>query len=122
VAAARGARVVATDWAEEALVLLRTNAERNGIALETRRARWDEPELLAGRWDLVLAADVLYERRNVDQLVPLLARLSREVWFADPGRVLLPDFLAEMEPAWEHTATQDPVTPSVHVHRFRRRS
>lgn len=86
VAAARGARVLATDWAEEALELLRVNAERNGIALETARVRWDEPDRLAGPWDLVLAADVLYEHRNVPQLLDLLPRLGAEVLLAEPGR------------------------------------
>ena len=48
---------------------------------------------LAGRapWELVLAADVLYELRNVDLLLGLLARLvgpggQGEVLLADPGR------------------------------------
>src|SRR6476661_8645367 len=36
VAARGGARVLATDWAEDALALLRANAARNGVALEMR--------------------------------------------------------------------------------------
>ncbi len=70
VAAARGARVTATDWAEDAIELLRTNAERNrlGLVAEVRDWRLPWPD----RFDLVLAADVLYEQRNVE---PVLARL-----------------------------------------------
>jgi predicted nicotinamide N-methyase len=74
VAAARGARVKATDWAAEAIGLLRDNAVRNGLELTAVqrdwRLPWDE------RFDLALAADVLYERRNVEPLVERLATLA----------------------------------------------
>jgi predicted nicotinamide N-methyase len=70
VAAARGADVTAVDWAEDAIVLLRQNAARNGLTLRAERRDWREP--WDERFDLVLAADVLYERRNVE---PVLARL-----------------------------------------------
>jgi predicted nicotinamide N-methyase len=92
VAARGGARVVATDWAEDALALLRANAARNGVALETRRVDWRERGEL-GTFDLVLAADVLYERRYVEVLVELLPRLGGEVLLADPGRPFLRPFL-----------------------------
>ncbi|HLW94678.1 MAG TPA: hypothetical protein VKS25_04810, partial [Solirubrobacteraceae bacterium] len=36
-AAVRGADVLATDWADEAVALLRENAARNGIALRAER-------------------------------------------------------------------------------------
>lgn len=124
VAALGGGRVTATDWAEDCLALASANAEANDASIAVQRLAWQEPEAVveAGPWDLVLAADVLYERRNVDQLVPLLPRLAREVWLADPGRKLLPEFLAEMDEEWTRTTTADPVTPAVEVHRFRRRA
>ncbi len=77
VAAARGADVLATDWAEDAIGLLRQNAERNHVVLRVARVRWSEPEplLRAAPWDLVLGADLLYEERNADQLAALLPRL-----------------------------------------------
>jgi predicted nicotinamide N-methyase len=71
VAAAKGADVTATDWAPEAIDLLRENAARNGIRLRAEVRDWREP--WEERFDLALAADVLYERRNVE---PLLARLQ----------------------------------------------
>jgi predicted nicotinamide N-methyase len=90
VAAARGGRVVATDWAPEALVLLEANAERNRVALGTLHLDWRQPALLAGRrFDVVLAADVLYEARNVEPLLDVLPQVLRpggEVLLADPGR------------------------------------
>ena len=72
VAASRGAEVTATDWAPEAIELLRENAARNGLALTAEVRDWREP--WDERFDLVLAADVLYEQRNVE---PLLERLAR---------------------------------------------
>jgi len=95
-AALRGADVLATDWAQDAVELLRENAARNGIDLRAERVRWDAPEaLVAGApWDLVLGADLLYERRNADALLDLLPRLATETLLADPGRPFAPSFLA----------------------------
>jgi predicted nicotinamide N-methyase len=95
-AALRGADVLATDWADDAVELLRENAARNGIALRVERVRWDEPGplLREAPWDLVLGADLLYERRNADQLLELLPRLGADVLLAEPGRPFADDFLA----------------------------
>jgi predicted nicotinamide N-methyase len=94
-AALRGAEVLATDWAEDAIELLRRNAERNGAALRVARVRWSEPEQLlrAAPWDLVLGADLLYEERNAEQLAALLPLLGGEVLLAEPGRPCAKDFL-----------------------------
>jgi predicted nicotinamide N-methyase len=94
-AALRGAEVLATDWAEEAIELLRQNAERNGVLLRVARVRWSEPEplLRAAPWDLVLGADLLYEARNADQLAELLPRLGGELVLAVPGRPYAKEFL-----------------------------
>ncbi len=101
-AALSGGRVLATDWALPALDLLRRNAERNDAALETARVDWGEADALLERapFDLVLAADVIYERRNVDVLADLLPRLGGEVLLADPGRPALDDFLERMGTLW----------------------
>jgi predicted nicotinamide N-methyase len=95
-AALCGADVLATDWAEDAVSLLRANATRNSIRLRARRVRWDEPDpLLRGApWDLVLCADVLYEERNAAQLLELLPKLGGEVVLADSGRPFAKSFLA----------------------------
>ena len=88
VAALSGADVLATDWAPEALAFTRENAARNGVLLETALASWTDPDELVerGPWDWVLAADVLYENRNVDPLAALLPRLADRALVADPGR------------------------------------
>ena len=95
-AAIRGADVLATDWAEDAVALLRANADRNGIRLRVERVRWDEPELLlrTAPWDIVLGADLLYEERNATALLALLPRLGGEIVLADPGRPFARAFLA----------------------------
>jgi predicted nicotinamide N-methyase len=102
VAARAGGRVLATDWSPAAIELLRANAERNGVSLELEVVSWAAPEPLLERapFDLVLAADVLYERRNVPVLAELLPRLGREVLLADPGRPPLEDFLAQVGTVW----------------------
>jgi predicted nicotinamide N-methyase len=92
-AALRGADVLATDWADDAVALLAANAARNGIALRAEVVRWDEAERFGGDWDLVLAADVLYEQRNAEQLLELLPRLGGEILLAEPGRPFAKDFL-----------------------------
>ena len=86
-AALGGADVLATDWADAAVELLRANAARNGIALRAERVRWDEPEplLRAAPWDVVLGADLLYESRNAEQLLELLPKLGGDILLAEPG-------------------------------------
>jgi predicted nicotinamide N-methyase len=102
-AAARGARVLATDWAADALALLRENASRNGLELDLALVRWTEPEpLLAGApWDLVVGADLLYEPRNVDALLELLPRLGHRVLLAEPGRPTAKRFFERAAITWE---------------------
>jgi predicted nicotinamide N-methyase len=94
VAAARGARVTAVDWAAGAIELLRQNAVRNGLVIEARRADWRQFE---GHFDLVLAADVLYERRNIAPLVTLLPRLAPVALVAVAGRPFEAEFLAAVD-------------------------
>ena len=97
-AALAGGRVLATDWAPDAVAMTARNAARNGLAVETLCVSWTEPQPLLERapWDLVLASDVLYEARNGEALLPLLARLidgRGEIWLADPGRAAAGAFL-----------------------------
>jgi predicted nicotinamide N-methyase len=89
-AALAGAHVLATDWAPDALELVTRNAAANGLRVETAPLDWGAarpPE--PSSFDLVLAADVLYEERNAQ---PVLALLGAAVaadgtaLVADPGR------------------------------------
>ena len=101
-AALAGGRVLATDWSRTAVDLLADNAARNGARLETAVVDWTRPAALLERapFDLVLAADVLYERRNVEPLAELLPRLGGEVLLADPGRRELDGFLERLGTVW----------------------
>ncbi|MDQ3875661.1 MAG: 50S ribosomal protein L11 methyltransferase, partial [Actinomycetota bacterium] len=64
-AALRGARVLATDWSHHAVSLAAKNALRNGVSVEVALCSWTAPGriLTEAPWDLILASDVLYERR-----------------------------------------------------------
>ncbi len=121
IAAARaGARVLATDVCEEALALADRNARANGVELETARVDWAEPAELVRRapFDLVLAADVLYERANVAPLLSLLPRLASQAWLADPGRTTAAAFHEGASGSWEVETEKRGV---VGLHRLRLR-
>jgi predicted nicotinamide N-methyase len=108
-AALGGADVLATDWADGAVELLRTNAERNAIALRVERVRWDEPGLLLQEapWPLVLGADLLYEQRNADQLLELLPCLGAEALLTEPGRPFARGFFERAAARWEVEQVED---------------
>ncbi len=100
VAARGGARVLATDEDDEALELLARNARDNGLDIETARLDWADAADRHDPFDLVLAADVLYERASVALLLDLLPRLGSEVWLADPGRSVASAFLEQAPRLW----------------------
>ena len=104
-AAAGGASVLATDRDGDALELVCRSAELNGVELETAAVEWSDPDPLIelAPFDLVLAADVLYERPSVAQLLSLLPRLAPEALIADPGR---PASGAFLERAWEQWSVE----------------
>jgi predicted nicotinamide N-methyase len=124
VAAAAGATVLAADQSPEAIAFTTANAARNGVAVRTVRCAFERPEPLLAEapWDLVVAADVLYEPRTVPVLVDLLPRLvgtGGEVLLADPGRPREPAFLTGIDRAhWRRESI--PATPPVTVHRLTR--
>ncbi len=120
VAALGGARVLATDWSEDALAFAARNAERNGVVLETARLDWGSPATGPGVFDLVLAADVLYERRNVEQLLALLPGLGPEVLVADPGRPALGAFLTAARETWKVEESPDEELPRGGIYRLTR--
>ncbi len=117
VAARANGRVLATDWSGAALERLERNAADNGLALETALVDWASPAALLARapFALVLAADVLYERRNVSLMLSLLPALGDEVWLADPGRSFAEAFLDQAPRLFAvHTERED----GVYIHRL----
>jgi predicted nicotinamide N-methyase len=121
VAARRGASVLSTDESAEALELLERNARENGLALETARVDWNVPDQVVSRgpFDLVLAADVLYERANVGPLLSLIGRLGAETWIADPGR---PAAVAFLEGAGRDWSVVTRERDGMQIHRLARGS
>ena len=118
IAAARaGAAVLATDACPEALTLVTRNARGNDVRIETATVDWAEPDKLVrrGPFDLVLAADVLYERASVSWLLSLLPRLAPEAWLADPGRPAADAFLEQAGLRW---AVETRVRDVVRIHRL----
>ena len=101
-AARAGAEVLATDSAAEALALVARNARANELSVATEVVDWTEPDALVGRapFDLVLAADVLYESASVGALLSLLPRLAPLAWIADPGRSVAEAFFEQAGRRW----------------------
>ena len=90
--------VLATDWAPDALELVAANAAANGLNVTTALVDWhDAPTSVQalGHFDVVLAADVLYEERNAAPLLAMLGAVvaeDGEALVADPGRRHAPAF------------------------------
>lgn len=88
IAAARaGATVLMTDYEEDALLFARYNALENlpGTRPRSLLFDWRQPRL-AEKFDIVLGADILYERRH---FLPLLEAF--DVLLEPEGRVVLTD-------------------------------
>ena len=94
VAATREAVVTATDWASDAIELLRRNAARNQLVLRSEVHDWREP--WDEEFDLVLAADVLYEQRNVEPLVSRIRELAPQALIGLAGRPYEAEFLRSL--------------------------
>ncbi len=119
VAARAGARVLATDHDPEAVELAARNAAENGATLRTATFDFTEPEDLGehGPFDLVLAADLLYEEENVDPLLSLLPQLAAGALVATPNRAGTRRFLTVARARWTVESWQRGVV-SVHRPRF----
>ena len=75
VAAAAGFAVTATDYEHPALEGVRFNAEKNGIeSIRTRVLDWRNLPDDLGRFDRVVAADVLYEPHHAAAVAGVIAR------------------------------------------------
>lgn len=136
----RGLSLLATDYAPESLALCALNTAQNaGQSPVTLPVNWREPSpgfarAVAGGFPLVLAADVLYEARDVEPLQRLVERLVASggaLWLAEPGRPPAARFVTAMTAAgWEDTVSSyagpwpDPEDNTkgvvVQVHRLRR--
>jgi predicted nicotinamide N-methyase len=98
-AAMAGARVTATDYYDDALLFARLNvADATGETIATRMVDWTAMPADLGKFDVVLASDVLYEHRYAPLVAnAIAATLVRggEAIVADPGRIALDAFREE---------------------------
>jgi predicted nicotinamide N-methyase len=134
-----GAELVVADSAPGALLLCALNARNQvGVAPRSLQVNWRYPSLAlfaaAGDgFDVVLAADVLYEEDDVRPLIRLLERVlapGGEIWLADPGRLPARRFVETLTRrgwSWHSEACASPwadpqegTTGVVTVHRLRR--
>jgi predicted nicotinamide N-methyase len=112
VALAQGAEILATDHYEAALDFTAYNARANlDQEPEVSALDWRQQDITGtGTFDLVLAADVLYERKNAVALADLVPRLlapGGEAIFADPRRDEGPVFFGAMKGQGYKDATEE---------------
>ena len=132
VAALAGARVLASDWYEEALAFTRANAGAAGAHVDTLHVDWnDPPAALLARppADLVIGADLLYEPRNGAALAALLPRIvapGADLLIADPRRPHVDALVDPLTTAgWSHRVQEiryggrpDESGRLIHLHRL----
>jgi predicted nicotinamide N-methyase len=94
-----GAEVTATDYYEDAPRFALVNvAAATGTRNATRMVNWEDMPADLGKFDVVLASDVLYEHRYASLVANAIATTlvrGGEAIVADPGRIALQEFLDE---------------------------
>jgi 2-polyprenyl-3-methyl-5-hydroxy-6-metoxy-1,4-benzoquinol methylase len=69
--AAHGHKVTITDYEEDAVELLRMNAELNGLSnVSTRKLDWHNPEL-EGQYDIICGAELIYNETSIGPIIDL---------------------------------------------------
>ncbi len=112
-----GGEVVQTDHAEEALALSHRNAVLNGVSGITLRladwSRWD----MAGRFDIVIGSDILYDGSAHASVASVLdASLADDgvAVLTDPARTATPMFIRNMQRAGWRVAEERLVVDAIH--------
>jgi predicted nicotinamide N-methyase len=97
-AAQAGFAVTATDYYEDATRFAQVNASANaGVTIAARMVDWRDLPADLGRFDVVVASDVLYERpygELVAQVIAATLAPEGTAWLTDPGRVGREGFVA----------------------------
>ena len=118
-AASMGARVTFFDWEPRALEIVTASAHKQQAApgmFDLHVGDWRQPPPF-GPFDLILGADVLYERRNAPAVAAFLARHLKpgaEAWIADPGRPQADPFPALTVEAGLELVTTEILPPRPH--------
>ena len=96
-----GFDVMAADYYEDALRFTEFNARRaTGRAPRTRMVDWRSMPDDLGRFDYVVACDVLYEKPNAECIAEAMTRTLASdgtAIMADPGRIAIQEFLDACE-------------------------
>ena len=96
-----GFSVMATDYYEDSLLFTQANASRaTGREPRTRMVDWRSMPDDLGRFDLVVACDVLYEKPYAELVAQAMSdhcAPAGEMVMADPGRIGIDEFLAACE-------------------------
>jgi predicted nicotinamide N-methyase len=99
--ASAGYKVTATDYYPDALEFTHNNVWRNtGRRIATRMVDWRDMPRDLGRFDVVVASDVLYEHTHGELVADALLATLRDDGYAviaDPGRLSLESFLLSAE-------------------------
>jgi predicted nicotinamide N-methyase len=99
-AAALGARVMFADLEPEALLFARLNAVGHESRVRTRRLNWQTARL-AERFDLIIGADILYDKTQWEHLEPFWRahlRPAGTILLGEPGRQTGDMFLDWIKP------------------------
>ena len=92
-----GFDVTATDYYDDALHVTRANALRNtGKEPQVRMVNWRDWPTDIGRFDVVVAADVIYEKEYASLVARCMSNALTDdgvAIVADPGRLALSEFL-----------------------------
>ena len=133
-----GARLTAIDYSPLALALCRYNALRNvGTSPRTFPVNWRNPRRqvverlqVSGPFPVIIAADVLYESRDIAPLINLIEMLlapDGELWLSEPGRKVAARFLDTLaSDHWRFTSTHvdyarpDGASDRIQIHTVRR--
>ena len=101
-AASRGAHVTFFDWEPRAVEIVAASARTQGLrpgTFDLVVGDWRTPPPM-GPFDLILGADVLYERRNAPSVAAFLSSALKpgaQAWMTDPGRPQAEAFAACVE-------------------------
>ncbi len=129
-AAIMGARVTFADYEPHALLFAEYNALRNlppAAALLSKFELLDWRDKPARQWDVILAADLLYEERSVEPFLAFVERALRGKGLllnADPGRAVAESFLGRlMAPrfitdTYDMAVSMEKSTARVRIHRI----
>jgi predicted nicotinamide N-methyase len=132
------AKLTISDYAEESLQLARYNIVENGfVEPPSMQMNWRDPSrefrsLVGNGFDVVLAADVLYEQRDIEPLLELVEWIIAPgglLWLAEPRRYPAGKFvelaeergwideMVELDGPWPE---MEDTGVKVRVHRLRR--